>query len=65
MLECWRKEVIRLLYLDEKIVDVIEVVGAKNAKPYLEEGWVVLGVVSTYDTTDGAFIYALGKPGIT
>ena len=54
-----------MLYLDEKIVDVIEVVGAKNAKPYLEEGWVVLGVVSTYDTTDGAFIYGLGKPGIT
>ena len=54
-----------MLYKDEKIVDVVEVIGAKNAKPYLEEGWVVLGVVSSYDTTDGFFIYSLGKPSLT
>lgn len=56
---------IDLLYKDEKIIDVIEVVGAENAKPYLKEGWVVLGVATSYDTTDGCFIYSLGKIAIT
>lgn len=50
-----------MLFKDEKIVDVIEVIGAENAKPYLEKGWVVLGVVTCYDLTDGQFIYSLGK----
>ena len=50
-----------MLYKDEKIVDVVEVIGASNAKPYLEQGWVVLGVVTHYDLTDGMFIYSLGK----
>lgn len=54
-----------MLYKDEKIIDVIEVVGAENAKPYLKEGWVVLGVTTSYDTTDGCFIYSLGKIAIT
>lgn len=50
-----------MLFKDEKIIDVVEVIGAENAKEYLQAGWVVLGVVTTYDTTDGHFIYSLGK----
>ena len=50
-----------MLYKDEKIVDVVEVIGADNAKLYIEKGWVVLGVVTHYDLTDGMFIYSLGK----
>lgn len=48
--------------VSEQIVEVIEVIGAENAKPYTDKGWVVLGVVSTYDLTDGHFIYSLGRP---
>lgn len=50
-----------MLYKDEKITDVVEVIGADNAKPYIEKGWIVLGVVTSYDTTEGQFIYSLGK----
>lgn len=50
-----------MLFKDEKIVDVVEVIGAENAKEYIDKGWVVLGVVTYYDTSDGKFIYSLGK----
>lgn len=50
-----------MLFADEKIREVVEVVGADNAKPYLEKGWIVLGVVTSYDGDQGMFIYSLGK----
>lgn len=50
-----------MLFTDEKIREVVEVVGADNAKPYLEKGWIVLGVVTSYDGNQGMFIYSLGK----
>lgn len=51
-----------MLYKDETIVDVVEVIGAENAKEYLKEGWIVLGVVTSYDAGQGMFIYSLGRP---
>lgn len=54
-----------MLFKDEKIIDVVEVIGADNAKPYLDDGWVVLGVVTCYDTDDGNFRYSLGKIALT
>lgn len=50
-----------MLFRDEKIVDVVEVIGADNAKQYINAGWVVLGVVTYYDDGTGHFIYSLGK----
>ena len=50
-----------MLFKEEKIVDVVEVIGADNAKPYLDDGWVVLGVVTTNDINSGSFVYSLGK----
>lgn len=50
-----------MLFMDEKIVEVVEVIGADNAKPYLDKGWVVLGVVTYYDTDEGNFRYSLGR----
>lgn len=55
-----------MLFRDEKIIDVVEVSGVKNVKQYLEQGWVVLGVVTSYDeTSDGQFVYSLGKVSLT
>ena len=48
-------------FLMKKIREVVEVIGADNAKPYLEKGWIVLGVVTSYDGDQGMFIYSLGK----
>lgn len=53
-----------MLFTDEKIREVVEVVGADNAKPYLEKGWIVLGVVTSYDGNQGMFIYSLGKASL-
>lgn len=50
-----------MLFKDEKVVEVVEVIGADNAKPYLDKGWVVLGVVTYYDTDEGNFRYSLGR----
>lgn len=50
-----------MLFKDKKVVEVVEVIGAENAKPYLDKGWVVLGVVTYYDADDGKFIYSLGR----
>lgn len=50
-----------MLFKDEKIVEVVEVIGADNAKSYLDDGWVVLGVVTYYDADDGNFRYSLGR----
>lgn len=54
-----------MLFKDEKIIDIVEVIGAENAKKYLNENWVVLGVVTSYDATEGQFIYSLGKTSLT
>ena len=54
-----------MLFKDEKIINVVEVIGAENAKPYLDDGWVVLGVGTYYDTDDGNFRYSLGKIALT
>lgn len=50
-----------MLFKDEKIVEVVEAIGADNAKSYLDDGWVVLGVVTYYDADDGNFRYSLGR----
>ena len=50
-----------MLYKDEKVVEVVEVIGAENAKKYTDNGWVVLGMVTHYDLNEGMFIYSLGR----
>lgn len=49
------------MFPHDKIVEVVEVLGADNAKPYTEKGWVVLGVATYYDLADGHFVYSLGR----
>lgn len=48
--------------VDEKIVEVVEVIGAENAKKYTDKGWIVLGTVTYYDLNEGHFMYSLGRP---
>lgn len=44
-----------------EIVEVVEVIGAENTKPYTDKGWVVLGVLSCAEPPDYNFIYSLGR----
>ncbi|WP_157037055.1 hypothetical protein [Faecalispora jeddahensis] len=47
--------------MNKEIVEVVEVIGAENAKPYTDKGWIVLGVLSCAEPPDYNFIYSLGK----
>ncbi len=49
------------MFPNDKIVEVVEVLGAENAKKYTDQGWVVLGVVTYYDLSNGEFKYSLGR----
>lgn len=49
------------MFPNDKIVEVVEVLGAENAKKYTDQGWVVLGVVTYYDLSNGGFRYSLGR----
>ncbi|GAA6514585.1 hypothetical protein K370107A2_15880 [Merdimmobilis hominis] len=45
-----------------EIVEVVEVIGAENVKPYTDKGWIVLGVLEYTNGVDFNFIYSLGNP---
>ena len=49
------------MFPNDKIVEVVEVMGAENTKKYTDQGWVILGVVSYYDLSNGGFMYSLGR----
>lgn len=49
------------MFPNDKVVEVVEVAGAESVKPYTDKGWVVLGVVTCRDLSEGYFIYSLGR----
>ena len=44
-----------------EIVEVVEVLGAENTKPYTDKGWIVLGAIAYSEPPDYHFIYSLGR----
>lgn len=45
-----------------KVVEIVEVIGAENAMPYIKKHWILLGVIGVPCGEDGHFRYSLGRP---
>lgn len=47
--------------MSSDIIEVVEVVGAENTKPYTDKGWIILGTIPYIEPPDYHFIYSLGR----